>query len=178
MHRTREPDAGGGGLAEAGTGETWCRGTVAASPRKGARDVCGWSRRAWYVRAVETEVAHGRGLRSGPGCPDYGAGRGRAGGALDTRSGAPRPPMHGPLTPLAPRDACLPVLRAAVALLVVAPFRSFVVHTRSVARWCVALQSWQNRGGVLLSALSGFVAFQQTPGPEINQLLRTTGPFF
>lgn len=159
-HRTREPDAGGGGLAEAGTGETWCRGTVAASPRKGARDVCGWSRRAWYVRAVETEVAHGRGLRSGPGCPDYGAGRGRAGGALDTRSGAPRPPMHGTLTPLAPRDACLPALRAAVALLVVAPFRSFVVHTFSgtLVRGFAELAKQRRR--VLLSALSGFVAFQ------------------
>lgn len=129
MHRTREPDVGGGGLAEAGTGETetwwwmpWHGGSLAEEGSQ-ARDRRVRSVAPRVVRAVEeTEVAHGRGFI------EIGAGSSRprsrtmAGRALDTRPGAPRPSMqwrhsHTLPSPHTPRDARLSFPPAAVALL-------------------------------------------------------------
>lgn len=140
-----------------------CRGTVAASRRKGARDRRVRSVAPRVVRAVEeTEVAHGRGfIEIGAGVvqttePDDGGQSPRHEAWCAAPVDALTALSHTPESPHTPRDARLSFPPAAVALLLVVLFlRTHVQCT--VQHRCVALRSWQN---VRLADVSGSVTVQ------------------
>jgi hypothetical protein len=131
-----------------------CRGTVAASRRKGAKpgtDVCGRSRRAWYVPWRRPRWRTGAASsRSGPGRPDHGAGRWRAEPSTRGLVRRARRCSGGTLThSRVPTPQEMPACPSRQPLLLCScPHTLNVITTHvqcTVQHRCVALRSWQNR---------------------------------
>jgi hypothetical protein len=140
MHRTREPDVGGGGLAEAGTDESetwwwmpWHGGSLAEEGSQGPTCAVGRAARG-TCRGGDRGGARARLHRDrGRGRPDHGAGRWRAEPSTRGLVRRARRCTDGTLThsrvPPHPKR-CPPVLPASRCCF--APSRSVPSYTRSV----------------------------------------------